>query len=103
MADDLHAKIAQLEAENAALRQREAVLTAENLTLRRSETAHINDVADCGRALAQATAQQTATAEVLRVIASSPMDVQVVLESILETAARLCDSPGGILMQVRQT
>ena len=46
--------------------------------------------------------QQAAAAEVLRVIASSSMDAQAALESILETAARLCDAPSGGIMQVRE-
>jgi len=64
MADDRDARIAQLEAENAVLR----------------------------RTLAESVEQQTALIDVLRVIASSPTEIQRVLDAIAETAARLCDA-----------
>ena len=53
------------------------------------------------RDLSESLEQQTATAEILRVIASSPTDVQRALETIVETAARLCNATGGALHQVR--
>jgi signal transduction histidine kinase len=45
--------------------------------------------------------QQIATAEVLRIIATSPTDLDVVLQAIIDVAARLCDAEG-ILFQRRE-
>jgi len=92
MADDRDARIAQLEAENTALREREAALATANDDLRA-------DVDRRDHALAQALEQQTATAEVLRVIASSPTDLPKVLDAIAISAAKLTESDSANVQQ----
>src|SRR2546422_2326427 len=69
---------ADLLAEITALRDRVPSLTHENAELQ--------------GALAQASEQQTATSEILRVISSSPTDVQPVFDAIAAAATTLCEA-----------
>jgi GAF domain-containing protein len=69
---------------------KQAVIAIENVRL-------LNELRQRTTDLSESLERQTATAEVLGVISSSPGDIQPVFAAMLENAVRICDAKFGVV------
>ena len=70
----------------------QAVIAIENVRLFTELQEKNRALTDAHAQVSEALEQQTATSEILRVISSSPTDVQPVFDTIVESAAKLCNA-----------
>ena len=87
------AKKSKAKTRRPSLKEANAKLTRQVKELKRDLQARNRD-------LTEALEQQTATSEILGVIANSPTDIQPVLDVVAENAARLCDASDALILRV---
>jgi signal transduction histidine kinase len=68
--------------------------------VKKSQPKQAPNIQSLRRALDESLARETATSDILRMIASSPTDLQTVLDAIAERAARLCDAEDAAIFRV---
>ena len=78
----------------------QAVIALENVRLFTELQEKNRELTQAHRQVTEALEQQTATGEILRIIAGSPTDLQPVLDALVESAGRLCEAADTFLLLV---
>jgi two-component system, NtrC family, sensor kinase len=77
-----------------------ASTSASIAALKKTIAAQEKTIAAQAQEIREGAEQQTATGEILRVIAGSPTDIRPVLDVVAESAARLCNATDAVISQV---
>ena len=78
----------------------QAVIAIENVRLFTELQEKNRAVTEAYAQVTESLEQQTATAEILRVISSSPTDLQPVMEAVAENAARVCGAADSMILRL---
>src|SRR6267143_5248661 len=80
----------------------QAVIAIENVRLFKELEARNQALTEAHAQVTEALEQQTATSEILRVISSSPTNIQPVLDAVAASAARVCGATDALIMRVEE-